>query len=103
MDVSSATRTPLAEHVILIEGDFTHVSAVLERMEMVTVRSANASHVLFTLPSGAAAVARPHEQEDLVEVVVKDATGGIATRVLTTQLRTVLDDEVRLLEDPESA
>lgn len=72
-------------------------------MDMVTVRSTTESHVLFTLPSGAAAVARPDEHGVHVEVVVIDATGGIATRVLATKLREVLDVEVRLQQQPEPA
>jgi hypothetical protein len=96
-------RGQLVEQVLLIEGDWLHVASVLASMDMVTVRSTNASHVLFTLPSGAAAVARPDETGEHVEVVVKDATGGIATRVLATKLRAVLDYEVRLQQEPEPA
>ena len=70
---------------------------------MVTVRSSTDSHVLFTLPSGGAAVARPDEDGVHVEVVVKDTTGGIATRALATKLRSVLDYEVRLHQAPEPA
>lgn len=87
--------------MIIVEGDFPHISSVLAAMEMVTVRSINDAHVLFTLPSGAAAVARPDEQGFHVEVVVKDATGGIATRVLATKLRGVLDYQVRLRPEPD--
>ena len=103
VEVRPSARARLVEQVILIEGDFLHVSSVLASMDMVTVRSTNDSHVLFTLPSGAAAVARPDEQGDYVEVVVKDATGGIATRVLATKLRSVLDYEIRLAQEPEPA
>ena len=102
MEARPSARAQLVEHVIVIEGDFPHVASVLASMEMVTVRSTNDSHVLFTLPSGAAAVARPDEFGDNVEVVVKDATGGIATRVLATKLRAVLDFEIRL-QEPEPA
>ncbi len=70
---------------------------------MVTVMSTTESHVLFTLPSGAAAVARPDEHDLHVEVIVKDATGGIATRVLETKLRSVLDYEIRVQQQPEPA
>lgn len=93
----------MVEQVIVIVGDFPHVSRVLAGMDMVTVRSANDSHVLVTLPSGAAAVARPDETGDHIEVVVKDATGGIATRVLATKLRAALDYEVRVGQEPEPA
>jgi hypothetical protein len=103
VEARPSARAKLVEHIIVIEGDFPHVSGVLASMDMVTVRSVNDSHVLFTLPSGAAAVARPDERGDHVEVVVKDATGGIATRVLATKLRAVLDYEIRLRQEPESA
>jgi hypothetical protein len=103
VEARSTARAKLVEQVIVIVGDFPQVSRVLASMEMVTVRSANDSHVLFTLPSGAAAVARPDENGDHVEVVVKDATGGIATRVLATKLRSALDYEVRLHQEPEPA
>ena len=87
----------------MIEGDWPHVASVLASMDMVTVMSTTDSHVLFTLPSGAAAVARPDEDGVHVEVIVKDATGGIATRVLATKLRSVLEYEVRLHQEPEPA
>lgn len=103
MEARPSARVRLVEQVILIDGGFPQVTHALARMEMVTVRSSNDSHVLFTLPSGAAAVARPDETGDRVEVVVKDATGGIATRVLATQLRGVLDCEIRLRQEPEPA
>ena len=103
MEARPSARAKLVEQIIVIEGDFPHVASVLASMDMVTVRSINDSHVLFTLPSGAAAVARPDEQGDHVEVVVKDATGGIATRVLTTKLRSVFDYEIRLQQEPEPA
>jgi hypothetical protein len=103
VEARSSARAGLVERVILIEGDFLHVSRVLATMEMVTVRSLTDSHVLFTLPSGAAAVARPDEHGSDVEVVVKDATGGIATRVLATKLRAVLDYEIRMRPEPEPA
>ena len=103
MEARPSARARLVEQVILIDGDFLHVSRVLASMEMVTVRSINDSHVLFTLPSGAAAVARPDEQDEHVEVVVKDATGGLATRVLATKLRAALDYEIRLGQEPEPA
>lgn len=102
MEARPSARARLAEHVIIIEGDFSQVAGPLAGMDMVTVRSATESHVLFTLPSGAAAVARPDEDGTHVEVIVKDATGGIATRVLATKLREVLDVEVRL-QQPEPA
>jgi hypothetical protein len=103
VEARPSARAPLVEQVIRIEGDFLHVSHVLAGMKMLTVRSTNDSHVLFTLPSGAAAVARPDESGEHVEVVVKDATGGIATRVLATQLRSVFDYEIRVGQDPEPA
>lgn len=87
----------------MIEGDWPHVASVLVGMDMVNVRSTTDSHVLFTLPSGGAAVARPDEDGLHVEVIVKDTTGGIATRVLATKLRSVLDYEVRLHQEPEPA
>jgi hypothetical protein len=96
-------RGQLVEHVLVIEGDWPHVASVLASMDMVTVMSTTESHVLFTLPSGAAAVARPDEHDLHVEVVVKDATGGIATRVLETKLRSVLDYEIRVQQQPEPA
>jgi hypothetical protein len=101
VEVRSSARAPLVEQVIVVEGDFGHVSRALASMDMVTVRGTNDSFVLFTLPSGAAGVARLDELGDHVEVVVKDSTGGIATRVLATKLRAALDYEVRLQQEPE--
>ncbi len=103
VEARPSARAGLVERVIVIEGDFLHISKVLSTMEMVTVRSFTDSHVLFTLPSGAAAVARPDEQGSAVEVVVKDATGGIATRVLESKLRAVLDYEIHMRQEPEPA
>jgi len=103
VEAHSTARAKLVEQVIVIAGDFLQVSRVLASMEMVSVRSANDSHVLFALPSGAAAVARPDENGAHVEVVVKDATGGIATRVFATKLRAALGYEVRLHQEPEPA
>ena len=97
-----SARARLPEHIIVIEGDYPHVASVLASMDVVTVVFQNESHVLFTLPSGAAGVARPDEHGLHVEVVVKDATGGIATRVLATRLRSVLEYEIRL-QEPEPA
>lgn len=100
MNARPPARGQLVEHVLVIEGDWPHIAGVLASMDMVTVMSTTESHVLFTLPSGAAAVARPDEHDLHVEVIVKDATGGIATRVLATKLREVLDVEVRLQPEP---
>ena len=69
-------RGQLVEHVLVIEGDWPHVASVLASMDMVTVRSTNASHVLFTLPSGAAAVARPDENGVHVEVSSRTPPAG---------------------------
>ena len=87
------------EHHISIEGGFEPVAIALSSIGSVKVQENRESHVLFSLRSGAAALARPTTrfEQDEVEIVIVDDPSGVAATELVATLLGVLDYKVVLL------
>jgi hypothetical protein len=87
------------EHHISIAGLFEPVAIALSSMRSITVLEGSESHLLFSLQSGAAALAREKIHLDRAEVgivIVDDPSGAAATELVETLL-SVLDYKVVLL------
>jgi D-alanine-D-alanine ligase-like ATP-grasp enzyme len=85
------------EHRVSISGRFEPVAMALSSISSITVVESTEAHVLFSTPSGAAALARATDRlEEEVEVVIIDDHSGDAAGDLVELLLDVLDYKVVL-------
>ena len=87
------------EHHISIAGHFEPVAIALSSIGSIKVLENSECHVLFSLRSGAAALARPTSRFDEaeVEIVIVDDPSGAAAAELVQTLLGVLDYKVVLV------
>lgn len=94
------SRRDTVEHTITIDGRFENVAIALSSLDSLTVLEISDTHVLCSLPDGAAALARRARgldaAEEVVEVIVVDTPAGPAVAALVATLDAVLDYKVVL-------